>query len=100
MISETVTLATARYTVPKKANGGTCAIQLVSSDLSADTTFSVQVSVDGLYYDIATANGTDVTDTLVANTSKVIQLEMVHNLYYKLVFDGVTTGTIIVKILD
>lgn len=98
--NETVTLATSRVLPARKANGGTLAIQMKSLDLSADTTFTVDISVDGISYDTATANGADISDTLKANETKVLPLEMVAGIWYKVTFAGVTTGTIACYVMD
>lgn len=97
---ETVTLASSRVLPARKANGGTLAIQMLSLNLSADTTLTVEVSVNGVTYDAATANGEDITDTLKANDTKIIQLEMVAGIYYRVTFGGITTGTIACYVLD
>jgi hypothetical protein len=97
---ETVTLASSRVLPARKANGGTLAIQMLSLNLSGDTTFTVDISVDGVSYDTATANGSDISDTLKANETKVVALEMVAGIWYKVTFAGVTTGTIACYVMD
>lgn len=73
---------------------GTAAIQLRSTDLSANTTFFLEFSVDQLYWDGAEENGTVVSDILVANVPKVFIFEAMIGLYWRLRFQAGSTGTI------
>ena len=96
----TINLATVRSTPARKMNGGTCAIQLSSSDLTGNTTFALMVSLDNVLFDGAQNNGTDITGTLTTGGAVVLQLEMVAGIWNRIDFAGSTSGTVTWKILD
>lgn len=70
------------------------AIQLLSSDVSATTTFSLDVSLDGTNWDVAEEAGADITDTLVQSETKVKIIETANRIYFRINFAGTTTGTV------
>lgn len=100
MTTGTIDLSSVREIPAQRANGGTMAFQLLSTDLSASTDFDLRVSIDGTNWDIATDAGTDVTDSLTANDVKIMQVELVSGIFYKVVFGGTTTGNVTYKIID
>lgn len=73
---------------------GNFAIQMLSSDISASTTFSLEVSLDGTNWDVAQEAGTDITDTLVQSETKVKIVETADKLYFRVIFAGATTGNV------
>ena len=89
-----INLATVREFTGQVPTSGELAIQMKSADLSASTTFSFQLSLNGVDWDIAQESGTDITDTLTANDTKIKSVSAVPNILFKIKFDGVTTGTV------
>ena len=89
-----INLATVREFTGQVPSNGELTIQIKSADLSASTTFSFQLSLNGSGWDIAQENGTDITDTLVANEDKIKSFSVVPNILFKIKFDGVTTGIV------
>lgn len=73
---------------------GVITIQLLCNDLSASTTFSVQTSLDKTNWDIIQVNGGDYQGTLVDDAPFVQSFNLGPSIYFKVVFDGVTTGTV------
>lgn len=92
--SSTIDLSSTRVItgiVPLRA---TFSVQLLSSDLSADTTLGLYYSNDKTNWDTAKESGTDVTDTLVDDTMLLLSFEADPELYWKIEFDGATTGNV------
>lgn len=73
---------------------GNFAIQMLSSDISASTTFSLEVSLDKTNWDVAEEAGSEITDTLVQSETKVKIIESADQLYFRVKFDGASTGTV------
>ena len=78
----------------KTPRSGAFAIELFCANLSASTEVRLYLSVSGEHWDIAELNGEDLVWTLVDDQAKVIQPECVPDMFWKLVFAGVTTGTV------
>ena len=76
------------------------ALQLSSPDLTGDTTYNIKVSLDNVVYDGAQEGGVDITGKLTTGSAVVLQFEMVEGIWYKVTFDGTTSGTVTWKILD
>ena len=96
----TINLATVRSTPSWEMNGGTCAIQLSSPDLTGDTTYALMASLDNVLFDGAQNNGEDITGTLTTGGAVVLQLEMVAGVWSRVDFAGSTSGTVTWKRLD
>jgi len=77
--------------VPPK---GRFSFQLMSTNLSASTTFSLQFSLDNKDWDTAQESGADVTDTLVVNECKIKSFESDPMVHWRVLFSGVTTGVV------
>lgn len=73
---------------------GIFSIDMLSSDVSETTTFSVQGSVGGTNYDILQDSGTDITDTLVVDETKYIAVAGRPGDKVKIVFAGSSTGNV------
>lgn len=89
-----IVLATARNfgaVVPLK---GVVTVQMLSTNLSASTTFRLQLSLDKTNWDTAQEGGTDITDTLVDDAVMIKSFEADPGIYWRILFDGATTGTV------
>lgn len=75
-------------------------VQFTSSDLSAETTFAPEISLDGTSWDVAVENNTDLSHKISANSPFVRIYEMDKGVYVRWNMAGVTTGTIAYKILN
>jgi hypothetical protein len=73
---------------------GRFSIQMLSENLSETTTFGLEISADGDNWDVAEEAGTDVTDTLVDDTTKVVSFESDPGMYWQIKFAGSTTGDV------
>ena len=97
----TVALATSRY-IPTSAgvqmNREKISIQLLSTNLSANTTFSQEASADGTNWDVLTENETDITHILVDDTPFFRTYENDKDTYIRWALAGVTTGDVAFKI--
>ena len=89
-----INLATVREFTGKTPSNGELTIQMKSTNLSASTTFSFQLSLNGVGWGTAQENGTDITDTLVVNVDKIKSFSVVPDILFKIKFDGVTTGIV------
>jgi hypothetical protein len=75
--------------------GGKIAMQLLSDDLSANVTWSLEVSLDGDNWDVAREGGTDVTGEVVKDEPYVEVFEALAGLYYRISLTvAAQTGTI------
>lgn len=77
-----------------KLDGEKVTIQLVSSNLSGATTFAPQISVDGIVWDVAQENGTDISHTLADDVAFVQTYESQKGMYWRWVMAEGTTGTV------
>lgn len=94
MKSGSISLGTTREfggVVPLK---GVVTIQLLSTDLSGNTTFSVQTSLNKTSWDVIQVAGEDYSGTLADDVAFVQSFNLGPSVYFKVVFDGVTTGTV------
>jgi hypothetical protein len=73
---------------------GTFSIELLSADLSADTTFFIEQSVSGTNWAAAKEAGTAISETLVQSTVFVDVYEIDKYNEFRIRFDGATTGNI------
>lgn len=73
---------------------GLFSVQLLSADLSANTTFNLQYSSDGTNWANAKEAGTDIADTLVQATVNFNSFSGVPGTRFRILFAGVTTGTV------
>ena len=96
-----VALATSRL-IPTaagvKMNRQKISIQLLSTNLSAPTTFAPEGSVDGTNWDVLTENETDITHTLVDDAPFFRTYENDKDTYIRWALAGVTTGDVAYKI--
>jgi len=96
-----VSLATSRY-IPTSAgvqmNREKISIQLLSTNLSANTTFSPEASADGTNWDVLTENETDITHTLVDDAPFFRTYEVDKGAYIRWNMAGATTGDVAYKI--
>ena len=71
-----------------------------ANGISGDTTFTLQFSLTGIKWDDAKEGGTPITGTLTTNGTVVLPIEVMEGMLYRIVFGGVTTGTINFYILS
>jgi len=69
-------------------------VQLLCTNLSANTTCTLQLSNDNINWCNAQENGTDVTFTLVDDTVMFKSFEADSEVFWRILFGGVTTGTV------
>ena len=78
-----------------------CSIQMKSTDLSAETTFSLELSAgDGVWSAALDGSGEAVTGALVANTPKLLSYELDPALEYRVKFASGNTGNISYIIME
>jgi len=73
---------------------GRASVELLSADLSDDTTVLLELSVSGDNWDTAEESGTAISDTLVQGETKIISFEADQRIKFRVRFDGATTGNI------
>lgn len=94
MITGSIVLATVRSfgaVVPLK---GVVTVQMLCANLSADSAFSLQLSLDKTNWDNAQESGVDITDTLVDDAVMIKSFEADPGIYWRILFAGATTGTV------
>lgn len=96
-VANVVTIPSQGY---KSANGHMFSVQMISTDLSKETTLTLQLSLDGTNWDNAVEAGTDITDTVVANVAKVVSYEVNAGVFWRIAVTAGSTGTISYIILD
>lgn len=94
MKSGSIVLGTTRVFNGVVPLSGIITIQLLSTNLSAGTTFSVQTSLDKTNWDIIQVAGEDYSGSLADDVPFVQSFNLGPSIYFKVVFDGVTTGTV------
>lgn len=94
MKSGTINLASVRTITGVTPSDGRFSVQLLSADLSADTTVYLDLSLDGTNWGVAQESGADVSDTIVAATTKVISYSVDQGVYFRVRLDGATTGSV------
>ncbi len=94
MKTGSIVLETVRYFTGIVPSKGSFSIELLSTNLSGDTTFSVQGSLSGDNWDNLQESGTDITDTLVNDTVMVKSFTADAGTKIKILFAGATTGTV------
>lgn len=77
---------------------GIFTIELFSDDLSEATTFTLQHSVGGTNFDTAQDAGSDISESLAADTAFVRSYEVDAGITFKIVFAGETTGEVAYQI--
>ena len=92
--SGSINLATVRSFSGTTPRDGAFSIQMLSANLSGNTTFSLQYSLDGENWANAKSNGEDVTGTLVDDTTYFNSYEADTSIFFRILFAGVTTGTV------
>lgn len=78
----------------RRLSYGQATIQMITDDISETTAFYLEFSCDGVNWDNATENGTDVEDTLVVDVAKVIPFESPVGLYWRIRFASGSTGNV------
>jgi len=89
-----IVLATVRSFVGVVPQKGTFSVQMLSANLSADTAFNLQFSLDNTNWDNAQESGTDISDTLVDDVVMIKSFEADPGISFRILFAGVTTGTV------
>lgn len=69
-------------------------VQMKSTDLSAETTWNLQFSNDGTNWANAKESGTDITGSITQNVVSYESFAGVARSKYRILFAGVTTGTV------
>jgi len=99
--SGTIALATSRY-IPSSSgvqmNRHKITVQLLSANLSGDTTFAPEASADGTNWDVLTENETDISHTLVDDAPFFRTYEVDKGAYIRWNMAGSTTGDVAFKI--
>lgn len=93
-ITGSIVLATARNfgaVVPLK---GIVTVQMLCDNLSGNTTFNLQLSLDKTNWDNAQESGTDISDILVDGAVMIKSFELDPGIYWRILFAGATTGTV------
>jgi hypothetical protein len=93
-ISGSIVLASVREITGIVPLDGRFSVQLLSTNLSGETTLNLYLSADGTNWDIAQEAGADIEDSIVDDVTKVLSFEADPAMYYKIVFAGATTGTV------
>ena len=73
---------------------GVVTIQLLCTNLSGNTTFSVYLSLDKTNWDVVQVFDVDWQGTLVDDAAFVQSFNLGPGVYFKVQFDGSTTGTV------
>ena len=95
MKSGSIALGTTRVIQGVVPLTGRFSVQMLSANLSADTTFNLQFSLDGTNWDNAMdTTGSDISDTLVQSATKVVSYDAAPAISFRILFAGVTTGTV------
>jgi len=73
---------------------GSFTVQMLSTNISGSTVWNLQFSLDGTNWDNAQESGTDISDTLVQSATMIKSFEADPGIYFRILFAGVTTGTV------
>ncbi len=92
--SGSIVLGTIRYFGDTVPQNGFFTVQMLCNNLSAGTTYNLQFSLDGIEWANAQESGTDITGTLADDVTKVIPIQTSPGIRWKILFAGVTTGTV------
>jgi hypothetical protein len=92
--SGSIVLATVRSFTGIVPLRGSFTVQMLSADISGSTVFNLQFSLDGTNWDNAQESGTDIYDTLVQSATMIKSFEADPGIYFRILFAGVTTGTV------
>lgn len=97
----TVALGTSRL-IPSASgvqmNRHKITVQLLSANLSGNTTFAPEASADGTNWDVLTVNETDISHTLVDDAPFYRTYEVDKGSYIRWNMAGATTGDVAYKI--
>ena len=93
-VSGSIVLGTTRVINGVVPLRGRFSIQLLCDNLSAETTFYLEMSADKTNYDVATENGVDIEDSILDGVAKFRAFEGNPGDYWRIRFDGATTGTV------
>jgi hypothetical protein len=94
MKAGTINLAAVRTFGGVVPLSGLMTIQMLSTNLSGNTTFSVQTSLDKMNWDIIQVNDADYQGTLVDDAAFVQTFNLGPSIYFRVVLDGATTGSV------
>lgn len=94
MKTGSINLATVRFVNGVIPSKGRFTIELMSEDLSAETTFNVQISASGDNYANAQESGADIEGTIANSTATVKTYEGNPGDRFKILFAGATTGNV------
>ena len=94
VFTHTLAELTIRYFSGKIPSRGRFTIQMLSDDLSADTTWNLEVSADGITFANAQESGIDISGTLVAQEPTVRTFEGNPGDTWQITFAGATTGVV------
>lgn len=97
MKTGSISLATVREIVGVTPQRSEFTIQLLSANLSADTTVNLQLSLDKTNWDNAVESGSDIALTLSDDVPLVRSFAVDAGIYFKVLFAGATTGTVAYK---
>lgn len=97
MKTGTINLAEVREIKGTTTNQRSFTIQLLSENLSADTTVNLQISLDNTNWDNAQESGSDIALTLSDGVPLVVSFSVDPGIYFKILFAGATTGDIAYK---
>jgi len=89
-----IVLASTRVIQGVVPQNGSFSIQLLCANLSAETTFNLELSCDKTNWDIAQEAGTDIVDSIVDDVTKVKSFDADPGMFWQIKFAGVTTGTV------
>jgi len=90
----TIALGTIRVIEFASPSDESFTIQLLSSDLSADTTFTLEQSMDGTNWDVSEESGTEISETLSQATTYCKSFDCDAGVYFRINFAGSTTGDV------
>jgi len=94
MKTGSIVLGTIRYFKGIVPSRGSFTVQMLCTNLSGNTTFNLQLSLDGTNWDNAQEAGTDISDTLVDDAVIIKSFAADAGAYWRILFAGATTGTV------
>ena len=89
-----IALGTVRYFSGVVPTRGSFTVQMLCTNLSADTTLNLPFSLDGTNWDNAQEAGTDISDTLKDDAVLIKSFAADTGVYWRILFAGNTTGTV------
>ena len=94
MITGTIDLEVKRSFAGIVSLTGVVTIQLDSNNLSGDTSFAIETSLDKNNWDAISVSGQDYQETLSANNTFVQSFRIAPSIYFRVLFNGSTTGNV------